>query len=353
MVDVIIVGLGVAGMAMCESLRKNNKSFVVFDDDSQTSSNIAGGMYNPVVLKRFTGVWRAAEQLAIAKTFYRDVAQILGSDYDIPLKIFRKFASIEEQNRWFEACDKPHLRAFLATQLVQNNNQHLKAPYHFGEVKNTGRVDIGGLLKHYMQFLESQKQYFPISFEHQELIIEPKAVCYKEWKAQTIVFAEGFGLKKNPFFNYLPLHGAKGQLLTVKAPGLHLDAIYKAAAFFIPLGDDTYKVGATYEHGKMNNQISEDSKELLLERIQSLTDMPLEVIRQEAGVRPTVKDRKPLVGQHPLHQNMYLLNGMGSRGVMIAPFAAQLLYQQIYDQKALPSEMDIRRFEKEWIAKTP
>lgn len=55
-VDYIIVGCGLAGIAFCEQLRQNNKSFVVFDNSSQHSSTVAAGLYNPVILKRFTEV---------------------------------------------------------------------------------------------------------------------------------------------------------------------------------------------------------------------------------------------------------------------------------------------------------
>ena len=58
-IDYIIVGLGLAGLAFAEELFNANKSFLVFEDDSQTSSLVAGGVYNPVILKRFTPVWNA------------------------------------------------------------------------------------------------------------------------------------------------------------------------------------------------------------------------------------------------------------------------------------------------------
>ena len=61
-VDYIIVGCGFAGVAFCEQLIAANKSFLVFDNKSQQSSVVAGGLYNPVVLKRFTSVWKSKEQ---------------------------------------------------------------------------------------------------------------------------------------------------------------------------------------------------------------------------------------------------------------------------------------------------
>jgi glycine oxidase len=51
--DYIIIGCGLAGVALCEKLRGEGKSFIVYDNNSQQSSIVAAGLYNPVILKRF------------------------------------------------------------------------------------------------------------------------------------------------------------------------------------------------------------------------------------------------------------------------------------------------------------
>ena len=58
MVDYIIVGCGLAGISFAEQALNNNNTIVVFDNDSQKSSRIAGGLYNPVILKRFSDIAR-------------------------------------------------------------------------------------------------------------------------------------------------------------------------------------------------------------------------------------------------------------------------------------------------------
>ena len=63
-----------------------------------------------------------------------------------------------------------------------------------------------------------------------------------------------------------------------------------------------------------------------------------------AGVRPTTKDRRPIVGQHHTYKKLYVLNGLGSRGVMIGPYVAQQLFNFIENGKSLDSEIDIARF---------
>ena len=81
-VDYIIVGLGLAGLAFVEELITANKSFIVFEDASQTSSLVAGGVYNLVILKRFSPVWNAKEQLAIALPFYEKLEKKFDQTFD-------------------------------------------------------------------------------------------------------------------------------------------------------------------------------------------------------------------------------------------------------------------------------
>src|SRR5690606_2074549 len=168
-VDYIVVGCGLAGIAFCEQLRSAQKSFVVFDDQSQQSSVVAAGLYNPVILKRFTEVWKAKEQLALALPFYKKLEQEFNIKLDYQLPVYRRFASVEEQNEWFTASDKPSLQSFLSTQLIKNSNPSISAPFGFGEVKHTGRVDTASLLIHYKTYLKEHNQYYNETFNHHEL----------------------------------------------------------------------------------------------------------------------------------------------------------------------------------------
>ena len=48
MVDYLIIGSGLAGISFSEIALHNHKSILVIDNNSQNSSKIAGGLYNPV-----------------------------------------------------------------------------------------------------------------------------------------------------------------------------------------------------------------------------------------------------------------------------------------------------------------
>jgi len=346
MLDYMVVGLGLAGIAFCETLRKNNKRFVVFNDDSQTSSQVAGGLSNPVILKRFTLAWRADTLIPVANIFYRELEEVLQQKLITDLPVYRRFASVEEQNMWFEAADRENLKDYLSTTLVRNNNTGLKAPFDFGEVKHASRLDTKLTLKSYSHFLQQNDMLVSDSFEYDQLKTNDGYVAYKSLKAKHIVFAEGFGLRQNPFFKYLPMQGAKGEYLIIKSRKLQENNAIKSSVFIIPLGKDLYKVGANYDRNVSSNLPTEETKKELQKKLDALLDCDYEVVGHEAGVRPTVKDRKPLVGQHPNYKNLFVLNGFGSHGIMIAPWAAAQLFGCIEKGEELLPEVDINRFAK-------
>ncbi|WP_426431156.1 NAD(P)/FAD-dependent oxidoreductase [Winogradskyella sp. HB-48] len=343
-VDYIIVGCGLASIALCEQLRANNKSFIVFDDGSQQSSIVAAGLYNPVILKRFSEVWKAKEQLDIALPVYKKIEEDLNIKIDYKLRLLRRFSSIEEQNLWFNASDKPKLEKYLSTQLVKNNNDAIDAAFGFGEVLHAGRLDTKKLISSYKDFLKQNQSLIEDSFVHQKLQIESTLVIYENIKAKQIVFAEGFGVKKNPYFKYIPLNGTKGEVLIIKAPELKIDYGVKSSVFIIPLENDLYAVGATYNWTDKSNQPTEEGKQELISKLKTFLKCEFEVVQHLAGIRPTVKDRRPLVGRHPEYQNLYVLNGLGTRGVMIAPYVAEKLYNFVENNEPLDLEIDISRF---------
>jgi len=351
MVDYIVVGLGLAGIAFCEELEAAGKKFVVFEDNSQQSSTVAGGLYNPVILKRFTPVWNADEQLEVALPFYAALEEKLHVQFDEKLPVLRRFAAIEEQNMWFEASDKPKLSRYIDTNLLPNNNEAVDAPFSLGQVKETGRVFTGKLIKAYRVYLETKNCLRKERFQYENLVVTEASVSYEDIQATYIVFCEGFGLKQNPYFSYLPLNGTKGELLYIKAPQLQIDYVLKSSVFLIPQGNDIYTVGATYNWADKTNLPTEAAKKELEEKLVTLINCEYEIIDQVAGIRPTVADRRPLVGIHPRHHRLAVLNGLGTRGVMIGPTVAKQLYNHLERHEKLPTEINITRFKKRFEKK--
>ena len=90
MIDYLIVGSGLAGISFSEIALQNNKSILVLDNNSQNSSKIAGGLYNPVILKRFSEVWQAKEHLLIINQFFANLEKKLDCKVDFKMPILQK-----------------------------------------------------------------------------------------------------------------------------------------------------------------------------------------------------------------------------------------------------------------------
>lgn len=344
-IDYIIVGLGLAGIAFAEELKKQGRSFIVFEDSSQNSSLVAGGMYNPVILKRFTAVWNAKEQLEVALPFYKGLENDLNKKYQYSIDIYRVFKSIEEQNNWFEASDKLLLKDSMIPKIIKNKNQFIKAPFDFGKLTHTGRIDVNLLAKDYRNSLKNSNKLREEQFKYDEIIFDRNRVIYQNLNAKHIVFCEGFGLKENPFFNDLPMREAKGELITIYAPDLKVGFMIKSSVFVLPIGDDLYKVGATFNWVDKTKLPTQDGKNELEFKLSSVINCDYEIVNHTAGIRPTIIDRRPLLGIHKKHKQLAILNGLGTRGVMIAPLMAKKLFQNIENRVPLEKEINISRFE--------
>ncbi|MGK0290161.1 MAG: glycine oxidase [bacterium] len=343
-VDYIIVGLGLAGLAFSRELTKHNKKFIVFEDDSQHSSKVAGGMYNPVVLKRFTPVWDAKTQLEKALPFYEELEDLLGGKYDYKVDIYRLFTSIEEQNNWFATCDNPVLSDYMIPKVIKRKYNGIDSPFGYGNVTKTGRLDTLTLLNDYRKHLEKENLITYDKFDHESIILDKDKVEYKDITAAKVVFCEGFGIKKNPFFKMLPMEEAKGEMITIHAPELLIDFVLKSSVFIMPLGNDLYKIGATFNWDDTTSTPTEKAKNELIDKLNKIISVPYKIVGHVAGIRPTVRDRRPLIGVHSKYSQLTILNGLGTRGVMIAPTVAAELYDHLENGSELRKEININRF---------
>jgi glycine/D-amino acid oxidase-like deaminating enzyme len=107
-----------------------------------------------------------------------------------------------------------------------------------------------------------------------------------------------------------------------------------------------YKVGATYHWFNLNEETTEEARKELTEKLEKLTRLPYKITKQVAGIRPATMDRKPFIGQHPKHENMYIFNGFGAKGVSLVPYFAAHFADVLLQKIDLDVEVDIKRIKK-------
>lgn len=346
-VDYIVVGLGIAGLSFCEKLLENNKSFIVFNNAKESSSLISAGIINPLVLKRFTPVWNAHEHISTAFPFYKNLSEKLNIEILEEFPMFRIFNNVEEQNNWMVASDKEELKNFLKPKIEKNTNPAINAPFGLGKVNQTGRVFSDVLIKKYSEFLLENDRLLSETFDYSLLSETEDSIHYKNISAKKIVFSEGAYVRNNPFFPKQLLIPNKGEFIVLKVPNLQFHAMLKSSIFIISLGNDLYKVGATYDREDSSYVTTSSAREELLNKFEKIITAPYEVVSQVAGIRPTTKDRRPLLGALKESNRKVFFSGLGTRGFISSPSLAHKLYNHLEHNEVLLREIDIKRHYKD------
>lgn len=346
MKDVLIVGFGIAGLSVAKQLERRSKSFDVISDKSQQSSRVAGGVLNPVALKRYNLAWKAEDLMPEAIKFYRIFNSGSKATYFHSVPVYKLFSSVEDQNNWVVASDQPKLDPFLNSKF-QKLQSSVESPFKAGEVLQSHLLHLKQLLHDEELRLTESSHFFSETIRYEEIKFSNNKIVYRNKEYKSVVFCEGYGVAENPFFNWLPIYGNKGEYLIFKSKALKANkSILKSRNFIIPLGDDIYKYGATYSRDNLNDRPTGAAREELEQRLSEMITCPYEIIDQVAGVRPTVRDRKPVLGVHPEHKNLYILNGFGSRGVMAAPYLSRQLVDLMFKNKTLEDDISLSRFLK-------
>ncbi len=284
-VDYLIIGQGIAGTLFAYELEKNGHSFVVIDTDGHNASKTAAGMYNPVVLKRFSPVWQGQEQIKQAKQTMAALEEKFSITLDYPMDILRIFHDEDEKKTWQKKAKETPLAGLLDKQFIKNMHENLVAPFDLGRVHLGGKIDLNTLLTTFRRYLIEHSQLIDEKIDYARMTVQKDSFFYQSEKttlqAKKLVCCEGYGIKENPFFNYLPLKGNKGEVLIVKAPNLKLTAAIKSKVFIMPmseLGEDIYFVGATYNWTDKNEIPTDLAKNELLDKLSQFIDDEITVL---------------------------------------------------------------------------
>ena len=346
MIDFLIVGRGLAANTLMHTFSRHGISFRVIGDETLSScSTVAAGIWNPVVFKRMTKSWLADELIPSLNQFYQHCESLLQKKFITQRPIIKPFTEDQEKALWKKKA-KAELEDFIEETIYSEPGAELsqcKIPNGYGSVNGSGNLNVA-------EFIASTSDYFKELitteiFDHSGLSVFQDKIVYKELEAKRIVFCEGFMVKDNPFFKWIPLRPAKGEILTIEAPDLQLkNAILNRDGYLMDISDKLFKTGATYAWDDMEQHSTVKALEELDQKLQRMITCGYTVLKQEAGIRPSTIDRRPILGPHPVHPNLFVFNGMGTKGVMLAPYFAKNFVNFYLQKEALNEEVHIKRF---------
>lgn len=341
MAKIWVVGGGIAGISLCHTLRSRGVD-VFFTDDQKAggSSRAAAGIINPVTGKRFVKSWRFDEFFPFARQFYQTMEATFGGSIWQEKAITRLLRTPEEINDWSVRCTQPDYQALIGdVEEVGEWADLLHPGFKAAAILGAARVNFQHLITAYHNRAQEEGWYEKRSVDLSEL---PETI--KQFDA--VVLCEGYLASNNTYFPELPWQLAKGEALIVcidgeKAAGIN--SMLKKTHTLVPLGNGRFWSGGTYQWFYPDAEPSEGEKNTLVRQLDEVLAVPYRIEAQWAGVRPSVKDRRPFLGESPVLKRLFMFNGLGTKGALMAPFWANHLSDHILEGKPLDPLVDVQR----------
>ncbi|MFO0321706.1 MAG: FAD-dependent oxidoreductase [Bacteroidota bacterium] len=346
LVDFLIIGQGIAGSILSLNLIKAGFNICVINDDQlSTCSKISAGIWNPIVFKRLVKSWMAQEIIPELLKFYSHYEKVFNAKLITTRNIIKPINDENEKKLWFKKSEIES--KYLAKEIFSNyqlSNHHIIPSY--SKVLQAGNLNVSEFLSQTKKYISNRFQYLNEPFLFSQFQYKEDMIHYHKIKARQVVFCEGYLMNKNPFFNWVPTKPAKGELITIHCPELKLQQdVLNKGIFILPLGNNYFKVGSTYQWDHLNDEPTSKGQIELETKLKSIITNSYSIIKHEAGVRPSVIDRRPVMGRHPDFKNMFLFNGFGTKAVMLAPYFANQLTQFIQNGREINVEVDVKRFD--------
>jgi len=338
---ILIIGQGIAGTMLAFALQRSGVEVMLAEGLLPgRSSEVAAGIINPVTGKRFVKSWRLDAFFPVAQQLYQAIESTLGISIWEERPIVRLLGTPEEVNDWSTRCALPDYAGHLGEATHAGAwSPFLKPGFHFGTILRSARVNFPKLLSAFREQARAAGQLLEMPVDYGSV---------DQWLTQydRVVFCEGYRAQQNPFFPELPWQLAKGEALMIRfhdPAAYQIDDMLKKTSLIAPLGDGLFWAGGSYQWHYPDLEPSAGERAYILQRLGEMLDAPFDVVGHVAGVRPSVKDRRPFLGESRLRKNVYIFNGLGTKGALLAPFWAVHLAEHLLEGKELDSEVQVNR----------
>ena len=345
--DIIIVGQGISGTMLSWFLHKEGKRFVVVDNNAAfASSKVAAGIINPVTGRRYVYSWMIDTLMPFAYDTYTQMGNYLGIEVIRQKSVIDFFASPQMLDAF--ATRLTENDTFLHTYPDQNHfNQFFNHPFGCGEIRPAYVTNLSLLLSSWRQRLTELNCLREETFDAQVLSVISDGVQWGDITAQQLIFCDGATAIENRWFNLLPFSLNKGEALFIESEGLTNEHIFKIGMLLAPLAQkNLFWVGSNYQLQYEDEKPSEAFYTKTKAHLEQWLKVPFKIVDHKAAVRPATIERRPFVGFHPLHNNVGILNGMGTKGTSLAPFFAHQLVQHLVYGFPITPEADVKRFSR-------
>lgn len=347
--DTIIVGAGLAGA--CSALALSHHGSVLVLDAGKApagASRVAAGIVNLFTGLRARMIWRAREALEAFQETLEDAdatALFTATGVLCPASDGAQAAHFKEVARRFPAD-----AIWLARKEAEDRFPGLVM--HTGALlaRHGGTVQPDQFVR---AVLAVARKNGAVVHEHVHITTwnEDKQGAFVDtgdcrFYATRILLTLGYGYHRFPELRRLNLHPIKGQVVHMTRPSALSPTIQIPVAgptYLAPFAE-TLVVGASYERGFPHTRPTREVTRGILRRAEALWP-PLRtarIVQETAGVRVTTPGtRLPSCGLLPGRKNIWLLTGLGSKGLLLGAYVGRQMPAYMENPARIPPELRV------------
>lgn len=355
-IDYLIVGSGIGGLCVAECLNAETKSFLIIDKQLPGAASIvSSGLINPVTGKRFVKSWNFNEIEASFRTFYKDLEKRLQLEFFSEIQLVETLHSAEDENQWLSRTNDPDYIEYMGSLDTNKIEGYKKTGSGvYGKIKKAYRIDVEKLLPRWIEIFKQEDKLIHDLFDYNTIQIKEQFIICNAIKVnKAVVFCEGHRLINNPYFNWLPLFSLKGECLKFYSIGLPQDQVYKSSYAIVPQGNHRFWCGSNFGLDDLDSACTSKEMTSQWDFVKGHIEADVKLIDHYAGIRPAIRDRRPVLGCHPENSKLVVFGGLGTKGFSIAPYCGLALKEHLISSKPLPKSIQISRFLKKYYQNQP
>lgn len=331
---------------MALELAQRGARVAVFDEPERNQcTTVAAGLCNPITGKGLAKTWLADQLFPYLRQFYLRAEALTQQRFFYPAHVYRPFLTVEEQNEWMAHSTEPHMAPYVQAVFTRPAFPgHVHDPLGGLLIGQAGYVHTPIFRDAVQNWLRHHHIYRSENWDDGALEWTAHGVRAKGISAKAIVFCQGVASLSSRWFSWVPIQPLKGETLTVRLASAP-EAILNRGVYAVPSTvPGLHTVGATYNWRSPSPATTPAARTELSEGLRALTPLLFEITDQQWGLRPTIPDRRPVLGPHPQEKRVYLFNGLGTKGVSLSPyFAGQLADMLMGNSEGNPA-VNISRF---------
>jgi len=340
----LIVGQGLAGTILSFKLSQKAIPHKVMDNGHKTAATLAAaGIINPITGRRYVKSWMIDDLLPAARETYAALSKLLNIELFKESVIFRTFADQAQENQWNESTSRLGYRPYVGN-LPNPYEDFIEPPYGYGVIQQVCQVDVAQMIIAYQKELKQQGLLIEQAFDHSQFDYDSEEFRFADDAFLNMIFCEGYSVIHNPLFENLPFQPAKGESLSIQTKDKLPTSMLRDKIFIAPTDSHTCWTGGGYQWDDFESEPTEKFFREWTDKLDKVWKGDYDVLSHRAGVRPSVKGRRPLIGRHPRYNHIILFNGMGTKGTSLAPYWAEHLITHLEQGERLSEEVSLGRF---------